>query len=118
MEAREIYTLTEIIVLLMLTAVGTIAYLGFSLVNKKIVVNTVLVFALYFMNLFVVLVLVESLRLSKYFTFRYLVELLGSYLGNYILLWADKRTFKVFDSLAKKTGILDSEHKIEQNDNP
>ncbi|WP_374440650.1 hypothetical protein [Epilithonimonas sp.] len=118
MEAREIYTLTEIIVVIILTTIGTIGYLGFFLVNKKIVVNTMLVFALYFMNLFVVLVLVESLRLANYFKFRYLAELLGAYGGNYILLWVDKRTFKIFDSLAKKTGILDGEHKIEQNDNP
>jgi len=105
MEAQDIYTLREIIILIILTSIGTGAFLGFAFISKKMVLNAGIAIVVFLMNLFVVSVFVEVLRLTNYYKYHYIAALAGSYLGMYFLKWADKRSFNIFDSMIKKAGI-------------
>lgn len=105
MEAQEIYTLREVIILVILTAIGTGAFLGFAFISKKMVLNAGIAIVVFLMNLFVVSVFVEILRLTNFYKYHYIAALAGSYLGMYFLKWADKRSFNLFDSMIKKAGF-------------
>lgn len=106
MEAQEIYTIREIIILVILTAIGTGAFLGYALVSKKMSLNLLLAFYVFLGNLFVVSVLIELSRLKGYYEYHYIIALVGSYMGMYILEYVDKkRAFNIFDSMIKKVGL-------------
>ncbi len=105
MEAQDIYTIREIIILVMLTAIGTGAFLGFAFISKKMQLNAGIAIVIFVMNLFVVCLFVEILRLTDYFKYHYIAALAGSYVGMYFLQWLDKRSFKLFDSMIKKAGF-------------
>jgi hypothetical protein len=105
MEAQDIYTIREIIILIILTAIGTGAFLGFAFISKKMQLNFAKVLVVFVVNFFVVCLLVEGLRLSDFFKYHYIAALAGSYMGMYFLKWLDKRSFNLFDSMIKKAGL-------------
>lgn len=118
MEAQEIYTLREVIILIILTAIGTGAFLGFAFLSKKMVLNALIAIIVFIMNLFVVSLFVEILRLINFFKYHYIAALGGSYVGMYFLKWLDKRSFKLFDSMVKKAGLdLENREENENTDN-
>lgn len=117
MEAQDIYTIREIVILIILTSIGTGAFLGFAFISKKMQINLGIAFLVFIVNLFVVCLVVESLRLFNFFKYHYIAALAGSYLGMYFLKWLDKRSFNLFDAMIKKTG-LDIETSDHINDNP
>lgn len=113
MEAKDIYTIKEIVILLILTIIGTGAFLGFAFMSKKLQINLLNAMIILVGNLFVVSLVVESLRFTTYFKYHYIATLGSAYFGLYFLQYIDKRSFNLLDLLIKKTTNLE----IEKSDN-
>lgn len=118
MEAPQIYTLQEIIILIILTAIGTGAFTAFVILSDKMKINVWIAILLFTINLFVVGILIEILRLIDLIKYNYIVALLGSYLGLYLLQYIDSRKFKIFDSMINKTGLELKDSSEDNKDEP
>ena len=116
MEFLNSNNIGEIIALCVSVLIGTGAYLGFIILNKKQKANFKFVLLTLMINLFVTYIVSEAIKIFKFGEYRTIILPFVAYAGQYIMEWFDKRYLKIFDKGANKIGIDLNENK-QQNDN-
>ena len=105
MEILKLYSVGELVALLVSVLIGTGAYLGFIILNKNQKVNGKFVFLILIINLFVTYIVSEAVKIFKFGEYRTIILPFVAYAGEYIMEWFDKRYLKIFDKGASKVGI-------------
>lgn len=95
---------------------GTISFLGYTVVYKKQKINWLNVLLILFMNSMITLVASEAMKMWNLGGYRTIFLPLIAYMGQYLFNWLDKRRDSIFDSAAGKIGIDTKNEKDEDNE--